>query len=111
MENMNNMNKENCCKECCSMIDTMLSEMHAKAAIAALVDEIVGDMPDASPMDLLSKNDYQRMDRYLEKNYGPLRQLIDENYVALLICLQEYEKVDFDARIKAHIVHNITSAK
>ena len=110
MENMN-INKEKCCrKECCgeSMIEKMLSGMMASAAIAAIVDEITGDLPDASPMDLLTKRDYQRMDNYLEKNYGPLREFIDENYVALLMSLAQYEKVDFDARIKAHIVHNIT---
>lgn len=114
MENMNNMNKENCCcKERCgeSMIEKMLAGMMASAAVAAMVDEITGDMPDASPMDLLTKRDYQRMDTYLEKHYGPLREFIDENYVALLMALQQYEKVDFDARIKAHIVHNITTAE
>lgn len=107
---MGNTNKENCyCKECChdSMIDKMLAGMLASAAIAAMVDEVTEDLPDASPMDLLTKKDYQRMDAYLEKHYGPLREFIDENYVALLMALQQYEKVDFDKRIKAHIVHNI----
>lgn len=120
MENKNINNENNKCKDCgcgCKMeeipsvIDILLSGMLADVAIRGFVEAMTDDMPEAAPLDLLSKSDYKRMDRYLEKNYGPLRQLIDENYVALLMCLQQYEKVDFDARIKAHIVHNITSAK
>lgn len=114
--NNKNMDKESkgCCKSCdsCKKDDTpdimgmMLSGVLAGVALQALIEELE-DMPDAAPLDLLSKSDYQRMDAYLEKHYGALREFIDENYVALLMTLAQYEKVDFDAKIKAHIVHNI----
>lgn len=118
MENKNINNKEKIAKDCCcscdshkndearDLMDLMLGGMLASAALQALIDE-VDDMPDAAPLDLLSKSDYKRMDVYLEKHYGPLRKFIDENYVALLMTLSQYEKVDIDAKIKAHIVHNI----
>ena len=114
MMNVNNKEKMSKDCSCCEtqredMMATMMASMLTSAALAALIAG--DDMPDASPMDLLSKKDCKRMDAYLEKHYGPLREFIDENYVALLMSLAQYEKVDFDARIKAHIVHNITSGE
>lgn len=117
MENKNINNENNKCKDCgcgCktegspSLIDILLSGMLADVAIRGFVEAMTEDMPEAAPLDLLSKSDYQRMDTYLEK-YGPLREYIDENYVALLIALSQYEKVDFDAKIKLHIANNIKS--
>lgn len=118
MENKNINNKEKTNKGCCNscdsckkeaapdIMDIMLGGLLTGVAIQALMDEL-DDMPDAAPLDLLSKSDYKRMDAYLEKHYGPLREFIDENYVALLMTLSQYEKVDIEAKIKAHIVHNI----
>lgn len=114
-KNINKADKEKDRCKCCDsrkkeaapdIMDMMLSGLLAGVALQALIDE-VEDMPDAAPLDLLSKSDYERMDAYLEKHYGTLREYIDENYVALLMTLAQYEKVDFDAKIKAHIVHNI----
>lgn len=107
-------NRDCCCNSCKKevtpdIMDMMLSGMLAGVALQALIDGL-DDMPDAAPLDLLSKSDYKRMDAYLEKHYGPLRKYIDENYVALLMTLAQYEKIDFDAKIKAHIVHNIHNA-
>lgn len=113
---MENMKKENSCKGCgcCekhdeneSMMAKMLTGAMAVMALEALLDE--ADMPDASPMDLLSPSDYKKMDRYLDVHFGPFREAIDENYVALLLALSEYEKVDIGAKIKAHLIHNLTN--
>lgn len=96
-----------CCKNADkdNLMASMMSEMLAAAAVAALLAD---DMPDASPMDLLSKNDYEQMDKYLNENYGPLRMYIDDNYVALLMALSEYEDIDMGEKIKAHLIHNLT---
>lgn len=88
--------------------NAICKEMIESAINAA--KQLADDLPDAAPLDLLSKHAYQRMDAYLEKHYGPLREFIDENYVALLIALSQYEDVDMEARISAHIVHNIKNA-
>lgn len=89
--------------------DSMIAKMLAGAMPAAALDSLIEmvDMPEASPMDLLSISDYQRMDKYLDRHFGPLREFIDENYVALLMAISAYEKVDFYAKIKAHLVHNL----
>lgn len=112
MKNINN-EKECCGCGCCntkegdSMMAKMLAGAMAAMTLEALLDD--ADMPDASPMDLLSPSDYQKMDRYLDVHFGPFREYIDENYVALLIALSEYEKVDIGAKIKAHLVHNLAN--
>ena len=112
MKNINN-EKECCGCGCCnrdenvSMMDKMLAGAMAAVALDALLGD--ADMPDASPMDLLSPSDYKKMDQYLDKHFGPFRECIDENYVALLMALSEYEEVDMGAKIKAHLLHNLTN--
>lgn len=112
MKNINN-EKECCGCGCCntkeggSMIDIMLAGAMAALALEAILGE--DDMPNASPMDLLSPSDYKQMDAYLEKYFGPFRPYIDENYVALLIALSEYEDIDMGEKIKAHLIHNLTN--
>lgn len=112
---MKNINSE---KECCgcgccntkedgSIMDMMLSGAMAMLALESVLGD--ADMPDASPMDLLSPSDYKKMDHYLDKHFGPFRECIDENYVALLMALSEFEEVDMGAKIKAHLLHNLTN--
>lgn len=114
---MEDMKKENGCKGCgcCkkhdeneSMMVKMLAGAITAVALEVLLDE--ADMPDAAPVDLLSPSDYEKMDRYLDVHFGPFREYIDENYVALLLALSEYEEVDIGAKIKAHLIHNVTNS-
>lgn len=67
-------------------------------------------LPEASPLDLLSAEEYERMDAWLDKRYGPLRDYIDENYVALLLNLMEYEDINLEKKIFEHISNNISRA-
>lgn len=88
------------------VLDAILVSLIADAALEA---DKEANAPKASPLDLLSKSDYAKIDRYLDSNFGPFREYIDENYVALLFAIADYEEVDFYERIKAHIVANIAA--
>lgn len=85
-------------------IETIIFEARRKCASSPK------KAPNASPLDLLSEDDYAWMDSFLDSNYGVLRDFIDENYVALLIALRDYEPVDLRAKITEHLVCNIKSA-
>ena len=82
------------------IIDAMLDDMEEE------LTEMCGDKPSA--MDLLSPSERAQMSTGLNA-YGCLRKYIDDEYVALLIALSQYEKVDFDTKIKLHIANNIKS--
>lgn len=91
--------------------DSILDQILGKLIMADMLEKMqeeARDLPEASPLDLLSRADCARMDEYLSTTFAPFRKYIDPNYVALLIALSEYEEVDITAKIREHILHNAT---
>lgn len=76
-------------------------------------DENKDKAPNAAPLDLLTRSQLAEMDAFLDRNYGAMRQFIDEHYVALLFAMREYEVIsdnELRSKITAHLVHNIKNA-
>lgn len=63
-------------------------------------------MPDACPLDLLTDDEAEQLQEIID-SYGALSDIIDPHYVALLIALSQYERIDIDAKIKEHIAKRI----
>ena len=91
----------------CSPLDALLI-LSIMGAVLDEVEEELNEAPEDKPsaMDLLSKSERTQMAACLSA-YGCLREYIDDEYVALLIALSQYERIDIDAKVKEHIAKNI----
>lgn len=87
---------------------TQQDDMHA-AFISTVIDAaklasiaLERDLPNAAPVDLLTKAQYAELTEIIN-SYGIYKCYIDENYVALLIAMSQYEKIDIKSKIHEHI--------